>query len=97
MPSNRFCGTTQKADVERAKTLTPVKDGRVLKITFNADTSDVMPWKFRIMQKVKVVPGETALAFFKAVNKSNEPVTGVATYNVTPMLAFISIKYNVLF
>eukprot|EP00943_MAST-04B_sp_MAST-4B-sp1_P004711 g4711.t1 len=85
-----FGGTTQKADVERAKTLTPVKDGRVLKITFNADTSDVMPWKFRPTQKeVKVVPGETALAFFKAVNKSNEPVTGVATYNVTPMRAGI--------
>ena len=85
-----FGGTVQKADMERAKTLTPVKDGRVLKITFNADTSDVMPWKFRPSQKeVRIVPGETALAFFKAVNKSDKPVTGVATYNVTPMRAGI--------
>ena len=85
-----FGGTTQKVDVERAKTLTPVENGRVLKITFNADTSDVMPWKFRPSQKeVKIVPGETALAFFKAVNKSDKPITGVATYNVTPMRAGI--------
>ena len=62
----------------------------MLKITFNADTSDVMPWKFRPSQKeVKIVPGETALAFFKAVNKSDKPITGVATYNVTPMRAGI--------
>jgi cytochrome c oxidase assembly protein subunit 11 len=83
-----FGGTTQKADMERAKTLTPVKDGRVLRITFNADTSDTMPWKFRPSQReVNIVPGETALAFFKATNKSDKPVTGVATYNVTPMRA----------
>ena len=49
-----------------------------------------MPWKFRPSQKeVRIVPGETALAFFKAVNKSDKPVTGVATYNVTPMRAGI--------
>ena len=37
--------------------------------------------------EVNIVPGETALAFFKATNKSDKPVTGVATYNVTPMRA----------
>ena len=67
-----------------------MENGRVLKITFNADVSDVMPWKFRSSQKlVTVVPGETALAFFKAKNLSDKPITGVATYNVTPMRAGI--------
>ena len=33
---------------------------------------------------VKVVPGETALSFFTATNKSDKAITGVATYNVHP-------------
>lgn len=32
----------------------------------------------------KVVPGETALAFYTAKNHSDKPVIGVATYNVNP-------------
>ena len=30
------------------------------------------------------MPGETALAFYKATNKSAEDIIGVATYSVTP-------------
>jgi len=47
-----------------------------------------MPWTFLPEQKeVKVIPGEPALAFYKAKNNSNEAMTGVATYNVTPQKA----------
>lgn len=35
--------------------------------------------------QVKVKPGESALAFYTAANKSSKPITGVSTYNVTPM------------
>lgn len=38
-------------------------------------------------KEIKVVPGETALAFFTASNPTEKPITGVATYNVTPMKA----------
>ena len=38
-------------------------------------------------REVKVVPGETALAFYTARNDSDKPSTGVATYNVTPQKA----------
>ena len=31
--------------------------------------------------------GETALAFFKATNTTERPVTGTAIFNVTPELA----------
>lgn len=47
--------------------------------------SDVLPWKFVPQQReVRVLPGETALAFYTATNKSNEDIIGIATYSVTP-------------
>ena len=56
-----------------------------LRITFAGSVSDVLPWKFTPQQReVKVLPGETALAFFKATNKSDEDIIGIATYSVTP-------------
>mmetsp|Transcript_6604 Transcript_6604/g.15152 ORF Transcript_6604/g.15152 Transcript_6604/m.15152 type:complete len:245 (-) Transcript_6604:80-814(-) len=81
-----FGGTTQRVLAEDVpKDLTPAVDGRVLKITFSADVNDELPWKFKPQQNsVKVVPGETALAFYKAVNPTKKAITGVATYNVFP-------------
>jgi len=80
-----FGGTTQRAEDNRLEDLTPAEDGRVLKITFTADVSDEMPWRFKPQQRsIKVVPGETALAFYKASNSTKTAITGVATYNVFP-------------
>jgi len=80
-----FGGTTQRVDIVETRDLTPAEDGRVLKITFSADVSDTMPWKFKPQQNnVKVAPGETALAFYKATNNTSHAITGVATYNVYP-------------
>ena len=61
----------------------PTVTGRRIKISFSASTSDTLPWSFRPLQKeVNVFPGETALAFYKAKNKSTEDIIGIATYNV---------------
>lgn len=47
--------------------------------------SDLLEWKFTPQQReVRVLPGETALAFYTATNMSNEDIIGVATYSVTP-------------
>ena len=47
-----------------------------------------MRWEFRPHQKeIRLVPGETALAFYTARNPSDRPVTGIATYNVIPFEA----------
>lgn len=47
--------------------------------------SDVLPWKFTPQQReVRVLPGETALAFYTATNTSDKDIIGVATYSVTP-------------
>lgn len=65
--------------------LQPVTTSRRLRITFNGSVSDIMPWKFTPQQReVRVLPGETALAFYTATNKSDEDIIGVATYSVTP-------------
>lgn len=68
-----------------AKRLEPVKDAKRIRVTFNASVSDVLPWKFVPQQReVRVLPGETALAFYTATNKSESDIIGVATYSVTP-------------
>jgi hypothetical protein len=61
------------------------KKERRIKVTFNADCSDALPWKFTPLQKSVVVrPGESALAFYTAKNRSDKDIIGIATYNVTP-------------
>ncbi|XP_031633125.1 cytochrome c oxidase assembly protein COX11, mitochondrial [Contarinia nasturtii] len=61
---------------------------RVLTIQFNADTAASMRWNFKPQQyEIKVVPGETALAFYTAKNPMDVPVIGVSTYNVIPFEA----------
>ncbi|CAL8284224.1 unnamed protein product [Merluccius merluccius] len=71
-------------DADQVETMTPVKD-RVIKITFNADTHASMQWNFRPQQsEIFVVPGETALAFYRARNPTDKPVIGISTYNVVP-------------
>jgi cytochrome c oxidase assembly protein subunit 11 len=72
-------------DPDIASRLVPVKDAKRIKVTFNASVSDVLPWKFVPQQReVRVLPGETALAFYTATNKSDQDIIGVATYSVTP-------------
>jgi cytochrome c oxidase assembly protein subunit 11 len=84
--STGFAGTPQvgigRFGPER---LVPVEEARRIKVHFNADHSDQLPWSFVPEQKfVTVLPGETSLAFYKAKNISPQDIIGIATYNVTP-------------
>ena len=64
----------------------PTASGRRIKVSFSASTSDSLPWSFRPQQReISILPGETALAFYKAKNKSSEDIIGIATYNVPPL------------
>jgi cytochrome c oxidase assembly protein subunit 11 len=68
-----------------AERLVPVQGARKIKVHFNADKSNQLPWTFTPQQKyVVVLPGETSLAFYKAKNASDKDIIGIATYNVTP-------------
>ncbi|KAF3781422.1 Cytochrome c oxidase assembly protein [Nymphaea thermarum] len=96
----KFCqatgygGTVQRKETVEEKIARHAEEGtttsRVLTVQFNADVADGMPWKFVPTQReVRVRPGESALAFYTAENLSSAPITGVSTYNVTPMKAAI--------
>src|ERR1700742_2442976 len=55
--------------------LQPVTSAKRIRITFNGSVSDVLPWKFTPQQReVRVLPGETALAFYTATNHSDEDI-----------------------
>lgn len=69
------------------ETMEPIRERRI-KVSFNADHHSSMQWNFKPAQsEVTVVPGETALAFYTAKNPTNEPIVGIATYNVIPFQA----------
>lgn len=71
-----------------ADKLIPVDTNKRIRVSFTCQSSGVLPWKFTPLQReVYVVPGETALAFYRAKNMSKEDIIGMATYSVTPELA----------
>ncbi|KAF5206740.1 Cytochrome c oxidase assembly protein ctag [Thalictrum thalictroides] len=87
-----YGGTVQRKESVEEKIVRHDKDGfaatRNIVVQFNADVSDGMQWKFSPTQReIKVKPGESALAFYTAENCSSTPITGVSSYNVTPMKA----------
>ncbi len=78
-----FGGTTQVS--ESAPTL--ILD-REVRISFNADIHKKLPWEFKPDQRgMTLKVGQTGLAFYTAINTSDTPVVGTATYNVTPLKA----------
>ena len=63
-------------------------DAPSIEVRFNADIAPDLDWRFGPVERaVTVRLGEPALAFYRAENLSDEPVTGAATFNVTPLKA----------
>lgn len=61
---------------------------RVVTVNFDSNVSTDLPWQFRPAQRsMDVQLGQTGLAYYTAKNTSDKPVTGVATFNVTPQKA----------
>jgi cytochrome c oxidase assembly protein subunit 11 len=78
-------GTTQRAATAPARVA-----GALLTVRFDAETAPDLGWEFRPLQNtVTVHPGEETQIFYRAINKTAAPVTGSATYNVTPAKAGI--------
>lgn len=78
-------GTTQRAETGADRTL-----ARQMTVRFDATVSDGISWRFKpeqLSQTLKI--GETGLAFYEAENLASTPVSGTATFNVTPAKAGI--------
>ena len=82
----RECQATVSGDAPRAA----VAPESVQSITvfFDANVNKSLPWRFRPDQRrMRVRAGETVLTFYRATNNSQGPLTGTATFNVTPCKA----------
>ena len=58
---------------------------RTVEVRFDSNTDANLPWRFQPVERsVKVHLGEEKMVFFRATNRSQRPIVGTATYNVTP-------------
>jgi cytochrome c oxidase assembly protein subunit 11 len=74
-----FAGTTQVAEAGSDVVL-----DRTVNVRFDASTMGI-DWDFKPVQRQMTVRlGETGLAFYEATNTSDRPITGTASFNVTP-------------
>lgn len=79
-----FAGTTQA----RVGSDAPGAAGGRISVRFDASRSPALPWEFRPeANRQEVAIGERSIAFYTARNLSDRPVTGTATFNVTPASA----------
>jgi cytochrome c oxidase assembly protein subunit 11 len=81
-----FCRVTgYNGTVQTAGLAAPGPGEQTVAIRFNATTHPALPWRFEPAQgPMRLRVGEEGLAFYRARNLGGAPVTGVATYNVTP-------------
>ena len=78
-----YGGTTQRAEAAPGGELE-----QTITVRFNADIDPDLPWAFAPEQRqMEVRVGEQNLAFYGARNRSDRPIVGQATYNVTPFKA----------
>ncbi len=78
-----YAGTTQRAKAA------PLKSSKeLMTVRFDANVSRDLDWQFKPVQRsITLKIGEEALAFYEATNTSDKPITGTATFNVTPAIA----------
>lgn len=78
-----FGGTTQKAQAAPEQVLT-----RQIVVRFDASVAKGLNWQFTPEQGPQTIKiGEVGLAFFRAKNLTDAPLSGTASFNVTPAKA----------
>jgi cytochrome c oxidase assembly protein subunit 11 len=84
-----FCQVTGYGGTTQVSEAPPDEIGeRIVKVRFNADVDARLPWSFAPAQvEVALRVGEVGMAFYRARNLSDRPVTGTAVFNVTPLKA----------
>lgn len=86
-----FCQAVGFAGIPLIGDVAPEQDqvlDREIVVRFNSDISPDLDWHFKPVQRsVTFHVGETGLAFFEAVNRTDHATAGTATFNVTPLKA----------
>ncbi|MGE5723248.1 MAG: cytochrome c oxidase assembly protein, partial [Sphingomonadales bacterium] len=76
-----FAGTVKRDVGGQA----PGAVGKIISVRFDANTATKLPWEFKPeVMRQRVAIGARQMAFFTAKNLSDHPITGSATFNVTP-------------
>ena len=79
-----FGGTTQMAIGQQA----PGPVGRLISVRFDANVSPALGWEFHPVDTTRrVAIGARNIALYRARNTGSTPITGTATFNVSPSQA----------
>lgn len=77
-----YGGTTQRAEAVTPEAMITDRD---ITVRFTGNLHTDMLWDFRPKQnRQELKVGEQAMAFYEAYNPARRPITGTATFNVTP-------------
>jgi cytochrome c oxidase assembly protein subunit 11 len=80
-----FGGTTMKATEADAARAAAIATGQKISVRFDASTAAGMPWAFKPVQATQTIAiGQRDIATYTARNDGSVPITGMATFNVTP-------------
>lgn len=84
-----FCQVTGFGGTPQVASEMPETVGdRVINVRFNADVNPALPWHFQPeVREVALRVGESGLMFYRAQNLADHAVSGMATFNVTPLKA----------
>jgi cytochrome c oxidase assembly protein subunit 11 len=78
-----FGGTPMRAE-EMSRTVLD----KTIRVRFDSNTDNALPWRFSpVLRQQTVKIGANTLAFYESENMSDKPITGMATFNVTPDIA----------
>ena len=81
-----FGGTTQR--VSEAEAASVAVSSKTMSIRFDANVDRSLPWHFRPERTTDTVQlGGRKMAIYLAKNLSDKPITGIASFNVTPAQA----------
>lgn len=85
---NMFCEATGLDGTTNRAESAPGAIGRKITVAFDSNVSPKLAWAFRPeVEQTRVDIGARDMEFFTATNRSDTPITGTATYNVSPAQA----------
>ena len=87
-----FCQVTGFGGIPLRARAAPEREvaEKLITVRFDANQAPGLGWEFRPLQaEIRVHPGEEKVIAYRAVNLTKLPMTGAASFNVTPVKAGI--------